>query len=179
MELFILFLKKIIAIKKCFNLSTYKLQADQIKENAKDELRLERIMLSKEEWEFMENLVNILKKFEEITRSLSGSKYVTLSLIYPLIFKLKIFIEKELFIQKEKEKGKNKDISQTSLLKDDEDELQNEILEEFEEIPDDEIANTIVINEKGSKKSLNILNPIETKGLVVIFLEALNQSLKK
>jgi len=88
-----------------------KLQADQIKENAKDKLRLERIMLSKEEWEFMENLVNILKKFEEITRSLSGSKYVTLSLIYPLIFKLKIFIEKELINQKEKEKGKNKNTS--------------------------------------------------------------------
>ena len=68
-------------------------------------------MLSKEEWEFMENLVNILKKFEEITRSLSGSKYVTLSLIYPLIFKLKIFIEKELINQKEKEKGKNKNTS--------------------------------------------------------------------
>ena len=48
-----------------------KLQADQIKENAKDELRLKRIILSKEEWEFMENLVNVLKKFEEITRSFS------------------------------------------------------------------------------------------------------------
>ena len=65
-----------------------KLQADQIRENAKDGSRLERIMLSKEEWEFMENLVNILKKFEEITRSLSGSKYVTLSLIYSLIFQM-------------------------------------------------------------------------------------------
>ena len=151
-----------------------KLQADQIKENAKDKLRLERIMLSKEKWEFMENLVNVLKKFEEITRSLSGTKYVTLLLIYPLIFKLKIFIEKELINQKEKEKGKNKDTSQTSLLNDDDDELQNEILEEFEEIPDDEIADTIVINEKEFKKSLNILNPIETKGLVIIFLEALD-----
>jgi len=171
--------ERLLVLKNALIYLPNKLQADQIRENAKDGSRLERIMLSKEEWEFMENLVNILKKFEEITRSLSGSKYVTLSLIYPLIFKLKIFIEKELINQKEKEKGKNKNTSQISLLNNDDDELQNEILEEFEEIPDDEIADTIVINEKGSKKSLNILNPIETKGLVIIILEALDQSLKK
>ena len=32
---------------------------------------------------------------------------------------------------------------------------------------------------KDPKKSLNVLNPIKTKGLVIIFLEALDQLLKK
>jgi len=123
----------------------------------------------------MENLVEILKKFEEVTRTLGGSKYVTLSLIYPLIFKLKDFVEKALINQKLKDYNLN---TNTTLL-DDNDDLPNEILEEFEEIPDSEIADTIVVNEKGSKKNLNISKPIETKGLVRLFLEALDLSLKK
>lgn len=125
----------------------------------------------------MEDLVEVLKKFEEVTRTLGGSKYVTLSLIYPLIFKLKDFVEKALINQKLKDKDYNLDTNTTLL--DDNDELQNEILEEFEEIPDSEIADTIEVNEKGSKKNLNILKPIEIEGLVGLFLEALDLSLKK
>ena len=154
-----------------------KLKADQVKENAKDGLRLERIMLSEEEWKFMENLIEILKKFEEITKILGGSKYVILSLIYSLIFKLKDFVEKALINQKLKDKDYN--LNTNTTLLDDNDDLPNEILEEFEEIPNSEIADTIVVNEKGSKKNLNILKPIETKGLVGLFLEALDLSLKK
>ncbi|RGB27924.1 hypothetical protein C1646_768467 [Rhizophagus diaphanus] len=40
-------------------------------------------------------------------------------------------------------------------------------------------ADTIEINEKGSKKKLNILRSVETKGLALLFLEALEGSLKK
>jgi hypothetical protein len=80
--------------------------------------------------------------------------------------------------QKSEDMNKSLDINE-SLLLDDDDDIQNEILEEFEEIPDSQIADTIEINEKGLKKNLNISKPIETKGLVKLFLEALNLSLKK
>ena len=59
------------------------------------------------------------------------------------------------------------------------DNVQNEILEEFEEIPDDEIADTIEINEKRTKHKLNISRPVKTKRLVLLFLKALEGSLNK
>ena len=132
-------------------------------------------MLSENEWKFMEDLVEILKKFESTTRILGGSKYVTLSLIYPLIFTLKGFIEKALINQRLKDNDYSLNTNEILL---DNNDVQNEILEEFEEIPDSEIADIIEINEKGSKKKLNILKPIETKGLVKLFLETLDLSLK-
>ena len=168
--------KRLLLLKGALIYLPNKLKADNIKENNKDGNRLERIMLSEEEWKFMEDLVIILKEFEEITRILGGSKYVTLSLIYPSILKLKDFIKNMLETY---QKNHNEDNSQNInriLLNDD---IQDEILEEFEEIPDSEIADTIEINENGSKKRLNISRPIETKGLVLLFLEALNGSLKK
>src|SRR6266542_4388782 len=57
--------------------------------------------------------------------------------------------------------------------------VQDEILEEFEEIPDSEVADIIAINEKETKKNFNISILIETKGLIILFLEALDGSLKK
>ena len=145
-----------------------KLKADHIKKNTKDGKRLERIMLNEEEWKFMEDLVIILKEFEEITRVLGGSKYVTLSLIYPLILKLKDFIRRMLKNYQNNENENNQIIE--ILLNDDN--VQNEILEEFEEIPDNEIADTIEINEKGAKYKLNISRPVKIKELVLLFLKA-------
>ncbi|GES77226.1 hypothetical protein GLOIN_2v1777589 [Rhizophagus clarus] len=55
----------------------------------------------------------------------------------------------------------------------------DEILEEFEEIPNSEIADTIEINKRESKKKLNILRPVKIKGLALLFLEVLEGTLKK
>ncbi|CAB4384173.1 unnamed protein product [Rhizophagus irregularis] len=57
--------------------------------------------------------------------------------------------------------------------------LNGDILEKFEEIPDSESANTIEINENRSKKNLNISNPIETKRLVLLFLNIFSKLLEK
>ncbi|CAB4391464.1 unnamed protein product [Rhizophagus irregularis] len=54
-----------------------------------------------------------------------------------------------------------------------------DILKEFKEIPDSESANTIEINENGSKKNLYISNPIEIKEPVLLFLNRLSKSLEK
>ncbi|CAG8627570.1 15874_t:CDS:2, partial [Rhizophagus irregularis] len=59
------------------------------------------------------------------------------------------------------------------------DEIQEDILEKFEEIPDSESANIIEINENRSKKNLNISNPIKIKRLVLLFLNTFSKSLEK
>lgn len=94
--------RRLLLLKGALVYLPSKLKADHIKENKKDGNSLERIMLSEEEWKFMEDLVVILKEFEEITRILGGSKYVTLSLIYPSILKLKDSINNMLEIYRKK-----------------------------------------------------------------------------
>ncbi len=166
--------QRLLLLKRALTFLPSKLKADHVKENTNDGKRLERIMLTEGEWQLMENLVEFLKRFEEITRLLGGSKYVTLSLVYPLIFSLKNYIKDMLEIY---QKDSNYNENTNEILSDDN--VQDEILEEFEEIPDSEVADIIAINEKGTKKNFNISTPIETKGLIVLFLEALDGSLKK
>ena len=161
-------------LKRALTFLPSKLKADHVKENTNDGKRLERIMLTKGKWQLMKNLVEFLKRFEEITRLLGGSKYVTLSLVYPLIFSLKNYIKDMLEIY---QKDSNYNENTNEILSDDN--VQDEILEEFEEIPDSEVVDIITINKKGTKKNFNILISIETKGLIVLFLEALDGSLKK
>ena len=64
-------------LKRALTFLPSKLKADHIKENINDGKRLEKIMLTKGEWQLMENLIEFLKKFEEITRLLGGLKYIT------------------------------------------------------------------------------------------------------
>ncbi|POG69010.1 hypothetical protein GLOIN_2v1777589 [Rhizophagus irregularis DAOM 181602=DAOM 197198] len=129
-------------------------------------------MLSEKKWRFMEELVIILKEFEKITRILNGSNYITLSLLYPLISKLKCFIGDMIKKYQNNENNNNNEILSN-------DEIQEDILEKFEEIPDSESANIIEINENRSKKNLNISNPIKIKRLVLLFLNTFSKSLEK
>src|SRR6266511_3078065 len=86
------FWQRLLLLKRALTFLPSKLKADHVKENTNDGKGLERIMLTEGEWQLIENLVEFLKRFEEITRLLGGSKYVTLSLVYPLIFSLKIIL---------------------------------------------------------------------------------------
>lgn len=58
------------------------------------------------------------------------------------------------------------------------DNIQNEILEEFEEIPNSEIADTIEINERGSKK-IKYFKTSRNKRISFIILKVLEETLKK
>ncbi|CAG8701924.1 13197_t:CDS:2 [Ambispora leptoticha] len=62
-----------------------RLQSDESAPVRKDGERLARIMLSDDEWIFLDELNDILCGFEEITTLLSGNTYVTISLMYPAI----------------------------------------------------------------------------------------------
>ncbi|CAB4491628.1 unnamed protein product [Rhizophagus irregularis] len=136
-------------------------------------------MLSEKKWRFMEELnqlIIILKEFEEIIRILGGSNYITLSLLYPLVSKLKCFIG-DMIEKYQNNKNNNNSQNLDEILSNDE--IQGDILEEFKEIPNSESANTIEINENGSKKNLYISNPIEIKEPVLLFLNRLSKSLEK
>ncbi|CAB5201767.1 unnamed protein product [Rhizophagus irregularis] len=50
--------------------------------------KLERIMLTKDEWELLSTLVDVLDGFEVVTTLLSGANYVTISLMYPAISRI-------------------------------------------------------------------------------------------
>jgi hypothetical protein len=50
-------------------------------------------MLSDDEWLLIENLLDLLFGFEEVTRLLSGAKYCTISSMYPAISALIVSIK--------------------------------------------------------------------------------------
>jgi zinc finger BED domain-containing protein 1 (E3 SUMO-protein ligase ZBED1) len=56
--------------------------------------KLNKLALTSDEWEMVEETIRILAPFEAATRMLSGSKYTTLSLVYPTIAILKENLEK-------------------------------------------------------------------------------------
>lgn len=58
----------------------------------KDGKQLEKIMLSSDEWELLQQLVITLGPFEEATRYLSGKKYVTHSIMNPIIEQIKTLL---------------------------------------------------------------------------------------
>src|SRR4051794_33219546 len=58
----------------------------------KDGKQLEKIMLSSDEWELLQNLIITLGPFEEATRYLGGEKYITHSIMIPIIERIKTLL---------------------------------------------------------------------------------------
>jgi hypothetical protein len=55
------------------------------REIKKDGNRLKRLLLTDDEWELLDQLVDLLMPFEEATREFSGNSYITLSQVIPII----------------------------------------------------------------------------------------------
>lgn len=55
----------------------------------KDGKNLEKIMLTSDEWDLLQELILILGPFEEATQYLGGEKYVTHSIMHPIIKEIK------------------------------------------------------------------------------------------
>ena len=58
------------------------------REDKNDGNKLKKILLSEEEWDLLDKLVDVLLSFEEMTREFSGGSYVTLSRMMPNINEL-------------------------------------------------------------------------------------------
>ena len=58
----------------------------------KDGKQLEKIMLSSDEWDLLQDLVITLGPFEEATCYLGGENYITHSIMIPIIERIKILL---------------------------------------------------------------------------------------
>ncbi|RGB31258.1 hypothetical protein C1646_792337 [Rhizophagus diaphanus] len=58
------------------------------REDKNDGIKLRKILLSENEWDLLNKLVNVLLSFEEATQEFSGGTYVTLSKMIPCINEL-------------------------------------------------------------------------------------------
>ena len=59
------------------------------KDAKKDGKHLEQIMLTSGEWDLLQELILVLGPFEEATKYLGGEKYVTHSIMHPIIKEIK------------------------------------------------------------------------------------------
>lgn len=89
----------------------------------------------------------ILKNFEELTRTMSGNSYVTLSLVYPSIITLKNNLDESLLRER----------STSELLIEELENNENTMIDEqddvfdIDDIPDDDIADNIIVSISGNK----------------------------
>ncbi|GES76810.1 zinc finger BED domain-containing protein 1-like [Rhizophagus clarus] len=77
--------ERLIELKRAIKFLPGQLKSDLNKDAQKDGEKLEKIMLSDDEWLLIEDLLNLLSVFEDVTKLLSGAKYCTISLMYPAI----------------------------------------------------------------------------------------------
>ena len=128
-----------------------KLQADlytsAIREDKKDGTKLKKIMLSEEEWDLLDDLIDVLTPFEEATRYFSGGTYITFS---RMILTIKEFIF-------------NLATDSENLLSDDVDYQNEDTI--FEEAADVEIDNEEIISNI-TKKKISIKDPLNTEGVL-------------
>ena len=61
----------------------------------KDRLQLTEILLTKDEWELLDSLCQVLKRFAKITTYLEASKYVTHSIMSSLLKEIKKHVNPE------------------------------------------------------------------------------------
>ena len=76
---------RLIEIKPYIDILVATLLIDDNSDARKDGYRLTKIMLTKKEWELLANLCFILEGFAEATTYLGASKYVTHSIMSPLL----------------------------------------------------------------------------------------------
>jgi hypothetical protein len=116
------------------------------REDKKDGTKLKKIMLSEEEWELLDKLIDLLSPFEGATRYFSGGTYVTLS-------KMMLTIKEFTF-----------DLATDSenLPSNDADYLNEDTI--FEE-GDVEIDNEEIISNI-TKKKISIKDPLKTEGIL-------------
>ncbi|CAB4475854.1 unnamed protein product [Rhizophagus irregularis] len=81
--------ERLIALKPYIDIVISSLNACKDNNAKEDVKRLNKVNLTNDEWEIIRDLLEILGSFAELTERLEGTKYATMSYIYPGIIKLK------------------------------------------------------------------------------------------
>ncbi|PKC58903.1 hypothetical protein RhiirA1_494414, partial [Rhizophagus irregularis] len=118
------------------------------REIKKDGNRLKRLLLTDDEWELLDQLVDLLMPFEEATREFSGNSYITLSRVIPII--------KEMIFDLATEVPSNNDdfLNEDTIFGSEALEIQQT------DFDDDEVISNI------TKKKISIKNPLNTVGIL-------------
>jgi hAT family protein len=81
--------ERLITLKPFIDIVISSLNASKDQNSKEDARRLTKINLTNDEWDVIRDLLEILGPFAELTETLEGTKYATMSYIYPGIAKLK------------------------------------------------------------------------------------------
>ena len=135
--------ERLIILKPYIDIVISSLNASKDRNVKEDAKRLQKINLTNDEWDVIRDLLEILGPFAELTEKLEGTKYVTMSYIYPGIARLK-----KLFCPA-REYNVNLDL-----------ETNDDAFEEhqFEEIDEDD--------EPEARRKIKINTPVNTTGLL-------------
>ncbi|CAG8784135.1 14209_t:CDS:1, partial [Rhizophagus irregularis] len=118
------------------------------REIKKDGNRLKRLLLNDDEWELLDQLVDLLMPFEEATREFSGNSYITLSRVIPTIKEMIFDLATEVPLNSD-------DFSNEDTV------FESEAVETQQtDFDDDEIISNI------TKKKISIKNPLNTVGVL-------------
>jgi hypothetical protein len=81
--------ERLIILKPYIEIVITSLNASKDRDAKEDAKRLKKINLTNDEWDAIRDLLEILGPFAELTERLEGTKYATMSYIYPGVTKLK------------------------------------------------------------------------------------------
>src|SRR5437016_3428191 len=78
-----------LVVGNAINILNIRLGQETDKNSIKDSKQLKEILITTEEWDLLESLVDVLEQFAEATDYLGGSTYCTYSIINPFIEQIK------------------------------------------------------------------------------------------
>ena len=81
--------ERLIILKPYIDVVVSSLNASKDRNSKEDAKRLMKINLTNDEWDVMRDLLEVLGPFAELTEKLEGTKYATMSYMYPGIARLK------------------------------------------------------------------------------------------
>ena len=87
--------KRLLEIKPYIDILVTTLPIANDVDSKRDGQRLFEIMLTKDKWELLAKLCEVLKGFAEVTTYLGASKYVTHSIMSPLLKEIKKRVKSE------------------------------------------------------------------------------------
>ncbi|PKB94791.1 hypothetical protein RhiirA5_438031, partial [Rhizophagus irregularis] len=130
-------------------------------EAKKDGKQLEKIMLTSNEWDLLQELILILGPFEETTRHLSDEKYITHSIMHPILKEIK----RLLLLSSNNSSSLPLNTSVPSINS----EIQNAdnvfIVIEYVEVLENEIINDNN-HHQNTRNKIDLNQPLNTKGML-------------
>lgn len=142
------------------------LENDLELDSKKDGRQLRLIMLTVDEWELLQDLITVLAPFEQATRHLGGEKYVTHSIMHPIVKEIKRLL---LLPSTTSNTTSNTSLSNTpSNLSNNFENVEEvfAVAEEIEELENEDINNENTNNQRNSNRIINLDQPLNTEGML-------------